>query len=53
MKEKRPTEKELRAMIDAFKKSNDEMSLTVMYLQFDLDATRRERNYWREKYARS
>ena len=53
MTEKKPSEKELRAMIDAFKKSHGEMSLSVMYMQFDLDATRRERDHWKEKYARS
>ena len=53
MIEKKLTEKELQAMIDAFKKNEDDMSLTVKYMQLDLDATRRERDHWKEKYARS
>lgn len=27
----------------------DEQRVTILYLRFDVEATRRERNYWRKK----
>ncbi len=51
MKAKKLTEKELRDRIEALAESPDELVLTMLYMQFDLEATRRERDYWKEKYG--
>lgn len=39
---KKKTKKQLRQLLD-------EQRLALLYLKFDVEATRRERDYWRKK----
>ena len=37
------------AVLKSMRRLFDEMRLTIVYLKFDVEATRRERNYFKQK----
>jgi hypothetical protein len=52
-KKKQLTSAEMQTVIGKLCEKVAEFRVAVLYLKFDVEATRREREYWKEKYARS
>ena len=43
------TKSGLLKSIELLRELLDEQRMAILYLQFDVEATRRERNFWRKK----
>ena len=46
---KKKTKSGLLKSIELLRELLDEQRMAILYLQFDVEATRRERNFWRKK----